>query len=142
MLRVGLTGGIGSGKSIVARIFITLGIPVYYADEEAKRIMNEDPELKKKIIDHFGSASYVNDILDRKYLASQVFSDNFKLDLLNSFVHPATIQNATAWMKKQTSPYSIKEAALLFEAGAAEHLDIVIGVTAPEILRIKRVMER
>ncbi len=142
MLRVGLTGGIGSGKTIVARIFEVLGIPVYYADSEAKRIMNEKMEVKASIIKYFGKESYINDQLNRSHLSSQVFGDNYKLDLLNSIVHPATISDAEEWMQQQHSPYSIKEAALLFEAGAAEHLDLVIGVTAPHAVRLKRVIER
>ena len=142
MILIGLTGGIGSGKTTVAHVFETLGIPVYYADTEAKRIMNEDADLKDAIIRNFGNASYKNGELDRAYLSPIVFNDSYKLDLLNSLVHPATIRNADIWMKNQNAPYVIKEAALLFESGAAEHLDYIIGVYAPERLRIKRVMER
>lgn len=142
MLKIGLTGGIGSGKSTVAKVFETLGIPVYYADDAAKRLMNTDETLKASIKQHFGEAAYDKDGLDRKYLASLVFSDKKKLELLNSLTHPATIRDAEEWMNKQTTPYTIKEAALLFESGAAEHLDKVIGVYAPEHIRIKRVMER
>jgi dephospho-CoA kinase len=142
VLSVGLTGGIGSGKTTVAHVFETLGIPVYYADTEAKRIMNEDADLKDAIIKNFGSASYKNSELDRAYLSQIVFNDSYKLDVLNSLVHPATIRDADLWMKNQNSPYVIKEAALLFESGAAGHLDYVIGVYAPSEMRIKRVMQR
>ena len=142
VLSVGLTGGIGSGKTTVAHVFETLGIPVYYADTEAKRIMNEDAELKEAIIKNFGSASYKNGELDRAYLSQIVFNDSYRLDVLNSLVHPATIRDADLWMKNQNSPYVIKEAALLFESGAAGHLDYVIGVYAPSEMRIKRVMQR
>jgi dephospho-CoA kinase len=142
MLRIGLTGGIGSGKTTVAKIFEALGIPVFYADDAAKELMNTNKELKKSIIQHFGEAAYKNNELDRKYLASIVFSNKEKLDLLNAITHPATIQNAEDWMKKQISPYIIKEAALLFESGAAEKLDYVIGVYAPQHIRVKRVMDR
>lgn len=142
MLRIGLTGGIGSGKSTVAKVFETLGIPVYYADDAAKKLMNTDEELKASIIRHFGEAAYSNNELDRKYLASIVFSNKEKLELLNSLTHPATIRDAEQWMNRQTTPYAIKEAALLFESGAAAHLDKVIGVYAPQPIRIKRVMER
>jgi dephospho-CoA kinase len=142
MLKIGITGGIGSGKTTVAKVFETLGIPVYYADDEAKRIMNEDEELKKKITANFGNESYENGKLNRAYLASVVFNDSYKLDLLNSIVHPATIKDAEQWMQNKNTPYALKEAALLFESGAAENLDYVIGVTAPQPLRIKRVMER
>ena len=142
VLSVGLTGGIGSGKTTVAHVFETLGIPVYYADTEAKRIMNEDAELKEAIIKNFGSASYKKGELDRAYLSQIVFNDSYRLDVLNSLVHPATIRDADLWMKNQNSPYVIKEAALLFESGAAGHLDYVIGVYAPSEMRIKRVMQR
>lgn len=142
MLKVGLTGGIGSGKSTVAGIFELLGIPVYYADAATRRLMNTDEELKGELVRHFGAAVYQNKELDRKYLASVVFSNKEKLELLNSLTHPATIRDAEQWMKKQVTPYAIKEAALLFESGAAEHLDKVIGVYAPQHIRVKRVMER
>jgi dephospho-CoA kinase len=142
MLRIGLTGGIGSGKTTVAKIFEALGIPVFYADDATKLLMNTNEELKNSIIKNFGEAAYKNGELDRKYLASIVFNDKEKLELLNSITHPATIKNAAEWMSKQTSPYIIKEAALLFESGAAERLDYVIGVYAPQHIRVKRVMDR
>jgi dephospho-CoA kinase len=142
MIKVGLTGGIGSGKSTVAKVFESLGIPVYYADDATKRLMNTNDTIKTAIISQFGEATYKNGELDRKYLASIVFDDTEKLALLNSITHPVTIRDAELWMKKQNSPYIIKEAALLFESGAAEHLDYIIGVSAPENLRIERVMKR
>lgn len=142
MLRVGLTGGIGSGKSTVAKIFEVLGVPVYYADTAARRLLNADEELKKNIIDHFGKDSYRNDQLNRSYIASLVFNDKDKLELLNSLTHPATIRDANQWMQKQNAPYIIKEAALIFESGSAEHLDHVIGVYTPAPLRIQRIMQR
>lgn len=142
MLKIGLTGGIGSGKSTVAKIFETLGIPVYYADAEAKRLMNSSETLKKAIRQHFGDAAYEKDHLNRKYLADIVFNNPEKLELLNALIHPETINDAAQWMQQQSAPYCIKEAALLFESGAAETLDFVIGVYAPQALRIKRVMKR
>ena len=142
MIKVGLTGGIGSGKTTIARIFETLGIPVYYADDATKRLMNITPVLRASIVKNFGEESYKNDLLDRKWLANIVFNNKEKLDLLNSLTHPVTIRDAEEWMKDQTSPYAIKEAALLFESGATEQLDYVIGVYAPQHLRVKRVMER
>ncbi len=142
MLRVGLTGGIGSGKSTVAKIFEVLGIPVYYADEAAKNIMNRDPELKEKIIEAFGPESYVNNELNRPYISSIVFNNTEKLDLLNSLTHPATIRDAESWMLQQNAPYVLKEAALIFESSSAENLDYVIGVFSPLSLRIKRIMDR
>lgn len=142
MLKVGITGGIGSGKSTVAKVFEVLGIPVYNADTAAKRLMNEDVVLKEKIKQQFGNDVYKNEKLDNKYLAQIVFASEEKLDLLNSMVHPATINDANEWMQKQKTPYTLKEAALLFESGAAELLDYVIGVTAPLPLRLQRVMHR
>src|SRR4051812_6350462 len=142
MLKIGLTGGIGSGKTTVAQMFEVLSIPVYYADPAARDLMNKDPELKKNIIAVFGTDAYKNGELNRSYLGSVVFQDKEKLKLLNSIVHPATIRESENWMKNQKTPYAIKEAALIFEAGLEKHLDFVIGVTAPESLRIERVVER
>ncbi len=142
MIRVGLTGGIGSGKSTVARVFEVLGIPVYYADEATRQLMNTDEALKKEIISNFGEESYSNGQLNRPFIASIVFSNKEKLDLLNAITHPATIRHANEWMQQQIAPYVIKEAALIFESGSAENLDYVIGVSAPKPLRIRRVMER
>jgi dephospho-CoA kinase len=142
MLRIGLTGGIGSGKSTVARIFEVLGIPVFYADIETRRIMNEDENLKESLIKHFGAETYKDDQLNRSYIASVVFNDKEKLELLNSLTHPATMQYGQDWMLKQTTPYAIHEAALIFEANVNKRLDYVIGVRAPLKLRIKRTMDR
>jgi dephospho-CoA kinase len=141
-LKVGLTGGIGSGKSTVAQIFITLGIPVFFADASAKKVMNENENLKEDIKNLFGDEAYDNEILNRKYIANIVFNDPFKLEQLNALVHPATIEMAEKWMQEQRTPYVIKEAALLFEAGSASDLDYLIGVYAPEHIRIQRVMQR
>jgi dephospho-CoA kinase len=142
MLKIGLTGGIGSGKSTIAKIFSVLGIPVWDADKHAKWIMENDPELKEKLLFYFGEAVFDGNQLQRSYLANIVFNQPEKLELLNSLVHPAAIAQAEKWMKEQTSAYVIKEAALLFESGSVSHLDYVIGVTAPRALRIQRVMLR
>jgi dephospho-CoA kinase len=142
MLKIGLTGGMGSGKTIVSKIFSVLGIPIFYADDIAKTIMNEDEGLKQSIMNLFGSEAYINNQLNRKYIASIVFNDKYKLDRLNALVHPVTIAAADKWMREQTTAYVIKEAALMFEAGAAAHLDYVIGVYAPQHLRLQRVMHR
>ncbi len=142
MLKVGITGGIGSGKSTVSKVFEVLGIPVYYADDAARRIMNEDEVLKAAIIKEFGEATYTNGALNRSYLAAKVFNDNQQLEKLNALVHPATLRDADNWMKKQNSPYTLKEAALIFESGAQQQLDYVIGVYAPATLRIHRTMKR
>jgi len=142
MLKIGLTGGMGSGKTIVSKIFSVLGVPVFYADDAAKTVMNEDAELKQKIMSLFGDEAYMEDQLNRKYISSIVFSDPFKLEQLNALVHPVTIAAADKWMQQQTTPYVIKEAALMFEAGAAAHLNYVIGVFAPQSMRIQRAMKR
>jgi len=142
MLKIGLTGGIGSGKSTVARIFEVLSIPVYYADEAARRLMNEHQELKNQIRELFGEAAYIDGQLNRAYIGGTVFSDAGKLARLNAIVHPKTREDAAAWMRKQHASYAIKEAALIFEAGLETGLDQVIGVTAPVELRIARVMKR
>ncbi len=142
MLKIGLTGGLGSGKTTVAHIFEVLGIPVYYADAASKRLMNDDEKVKAAVQNAFGKEVYPEGKLDRKYLAEIVFKDEKKLELLNSIVHPATLLGADEWMKKQTSQYAIKEAALIFESGANQYLDYVIGVKAPLHLRLQRAMKR
>ena len=142
MLKIGLTGGIGSGKSTVARIFEVLGIPVYYADGAAKKLMAENEELKASIINAFGKDAYANGNLNREYIAGQVFNNDKKIELLNSLVHPATIKDAAEWIKIQKAPYVIKEAALIFESGSNKDLDYVIGVRSPLALRIQRAMDR
>lgn len=142
MLKIGLTGGIGSGKSTVAKIFEVLGVPVYYADDAAKELMNTDPQIKEAIKKIFGADAYQAEKLNRSYLASIVFADEKKLETLNALIHPATINASNAWMEKQSAPYIIKEAALLFESDAYKYLDAVIGVSSPLPQRIKRVMER
>ncbi|RAJ02265.1 dephospho-CoA kinase [Chitinophaga skermanii] len=140
---IGLTGGIGSGKSTVAKIFEVLGIPVYYADTAAKNIMETDPQLVSQIRDYFGGNAYDDQgKLNRKYIANIVFHDQEQLDVLNSLVHPATIRDSERWAKEQNAPYVLKEAALLFESESFHHTDKVITVFAPEVLRIHRVMQR
>ena len=142
MLKIGLTGGIGSGKTTVANIFKVLGIPIFNADDVAKKIMEEDEVLIASIKKEFGESAYRNGRLNRKYLAGIVFKDAYKLDLLNSLTHPVTLAAAEKWMQQQTSPYAIKEAALMFESAAAAGVDYIIGVYAPLSLRIDRVMNR
>lgn len=139
---IGLTGGIGSGKSLVAKVFATLGIPVFNADEEAKKIMQESPLIKAKLMEQFGADIYDASGLQKEKLAGIVFNDPFQLQLLNAIVHPITIQAAKDWAAKQNSPYVIKEAALIFESGSADGLFKVIGVTAPLTIRKQRVMQR
>lgn len=142
MLKIGLTGGIGSGKTTVAKVFEVLDVPVYYADAVSKRLYHTNKELMASLKVHFGEDIYNNDQLNRQKLAAIVFNDTQKLQLLNSLVHPLTIQDAEQWMAQQTTPYIIKEAALLFESGSSGGLDYIIGVHTPKHLRIKRVMDR
>ena len=141
-LKIGITGGIGSGKTFLAKLFEALGVPVYNADEEAKRLMNSDTRIKKQLIELFGEATYKDGKLDRTFLAAIVFSDKEKLELLNGIVHPIVIQEAKDWAERQTSRYSLKEAALLFESGSYKELDYTILVKAPMDVRIQRVIKR
>ncbi len=142
MLKIGLTGGIGAGKSTIAKIFEVLDIPVFDADIAAKKIMNENEDLKAQLINDFGEMAYVNGVIDRKYLSDIVFNNSFKLEQLNAIVHPHAIKAGEDWAAQISSPYVIKEAALLFESGSASNVDYVIGVHAPKHLRIHRVMKR
>lgn len=142
MLKAGITGGIGSGKTLVCQVFETLGIPVFYADGAAKKLMQEDPVLMGQLQQLFGSELYTDGRLNRQYLSGIVFNDPGKLAALNALVHPAAIKYGNEWMQRQTTPYVIKEAALLFESGSYKELDVMIGVTAPEALRVQRVMQR
>lgn len=143
-LKVGITGGIGSGKSTVCRIFENFSVPVYYADERAKWLMVNDPALVAAIRDTFGGEAYLPDgTLNRAYLASVVFGDSEKLARLNALVHPAVWRDGERWNAKHSGvPYTLKEAALLFESSGHQLLDRVITVYAPTELRIKRVMRR
>jgi dephospho-CoA kinase len=143
-LQIGITGGIGSGKTTVCKIFETLEIPVYYADERAKWLMANDPELKQAIKDTFGTNTYDADgNLDRQHLASIVFNDPDKLQQLNALVHPAVARDSEAWNEQQSGePYTLREAALIYEAGIDQQLDYVIVVTAPVETRIQRVVQR
>lgn len=143
MLKIGLTGGIGSGKSTVARIFELLKIPVYRSDLEARRLMQEDPHLISSIRRLFGDKAYESSgQLNRSYIASKVFSDSEALEQLNALVHPVTIADSETWAEQQQAPYVIKEAALMFESYAFHYLDAVVGVSAPRALRIQRCMKR
>ncbi|MDO1446831.1 dephospho-CoA kinase [Rhodocytophaga aerolata] len=143
-LQIGITGGIGSGKSLVCRIFSILGILIYDADSRAKLLYIQDDDLKSQIIQNFGKESYTSaGQLNRGYLAKQVFNDSQKVSLLNSLVHPKVGKDYQAWVQKNDqSPYLIKEAALLFESGSYLSLDKIITVFAPVDLRIERVVAR
>lgn len=142
MLRIGITGGIGSGKSTVTRLFSVLGAPVYDADSAAKRLMETNEALKNELISIFGAELYTNGKLNRAWLSKKVFGNKDLLHQLNAAVHPVTINDAKEWMEKCTFNYAIKEAALIFESGSEKTLDLVIGVSSPLELRIKRVQAR
>lgn len=143
MLKVGITGGIGSGKTTVCKIFEQLGIPIYYADDRAKLLMTEDPELVSQIKLLFGESAYSKGKLNRPFIANIVFNDPEKLSQLNALVHPAVAKDGERWhLAQKNAPYTLKEAALLYEAGSYRQLDRMICVVAPEDLRIKRVMQR
>ena len=138
---IGLTGGIGSGKTTIAKLFEVEGIPIYIADEEAKKIM-QLPETMSKIGGIFGSEVIVNHQIDKKKLSEIVFNNPEKLKELNTIIHPLVKKHFDDWVKKQKSPFVIKEAAILFESGSYEYCDKIITVTASEETRIKRVMKR
>ena len=143
MLKIGLTGGIGSGKTTVAKIFTSFRIPVYYADQEARLLMESSEELIQSVKSHFGNESYIGAELNRKFLASIVFNDETKLRKLNQLAHPVVHHHFEAWVANQHDvPYIVEEAALLFESGAWKYFDFIVLVTAPESLRIERVMKR
>ena len=139
---VGLTGGIGSGKSKAAAYFSELGIPCYIADDRAKELMTSSMTIQQAIINKFGAESYINGNLNRPYLASIVFKDTVLLAILNTIVHPAVAIDFRSWLLEQNSIYVIKEAAILFENGGAKLCDQVILVTAPKEIRVQRVIDR
>ena len=144
MLKVGITGGIGSGKTTVCKVFELLGIPVFYADDVAKSIMQTDPVLKTALLDTFGENSYTKDgMLNRAYISSIVFNDKQELEKLNSLVHPAVLRAFDNWVLNQhESPYVIKEAALLYESGGFKRCNKSILVIAPTLIKMNRVKLR
>lgn len=143
MLKIGLTGGIGSGKSIVCEIFSLLGVPVFHSDEVSRDLLDHDPEIIRKVTRIFGKEIYRDGILNRKKLAEAVFKDKKVLEQLNAIIHPAVQKVFEQWIAGCVeSPYIIKESAIIFESGTDQELDYVIAVSAPEALRVMRVMER
>lgn len=139
---VGITGGIGSGKTRIVELFESLGVPCYIADREAKRLMNEDDDVKKAIIGLFGNEAYASGILDRTLLGNIVFTQPQKLNALNAIVHPAVAKDFKNWVDNQHYPYVIKEVAILFETGGYKQVDKTLLITAPKETRIARVMKR
>lgn len=142
MYKVGVTGGIGSGKSTVCRLFAERGIEVYDSDSRAKTLMNGHARLRAQLVERFGAACYKDGVLDRRYLAGRVFSDAEALAALNAIVHPAVRDDFRAWAERQHGPYVILESAILFEAGFAGEVDTTLAVLAPVEERVKRCMER
>lgn len=140
---VGLTGGIGSGKSTVRKIFENLGVPVYDADYESKQLLNTDEELKKELIKAFGEKIYSNEgFINKKVFAAIIFNDEKELEKANSIIHPAVEKHFLNWVNSQEAKYVVKEAAILFESGSFKKTDKIITVSAPVELRIKRVCKR
>lgn len=143
MLKVGITGGIGSGKTVVCRVFATLGIPVFSADDAAKFLMEHDEDLKRKIVQALGPAAYINGLPDRPAIADIIYKDKTKLQALNALVHPATVSYGEEWMLLHAAfPYVVKEAAIFFESGTNNGMDVMVGVYAPKETRIQRAMQR
>ena len=143
MLKIGITGGIGSGKSTVCRVFSALGIPVFDADRIAKDHLNTNEDIYEKLVNVFGAAVYLSDhTIDRKYLAGIVFNNPSLLAKLNEIVHPVVRETFFNWCEKQESPYIIHEAAILFESGFYKMMDKTIAVVTSENERIQRVMKR
>ena len=142
-ITIGITGGIGSGKSTVCKVFKLLGVPVFEADVVAKNIIHSNPEIKRKLIHLFGSDIYsVNGLINRKKLAAIIFGNDIQLAKINAIIHPAVRKAFQEWKAKQNTAYVIHEAAILFETGLYKIMDFTILVSAPKNERIKRVMQR
>jgi len=139
---IGITGGIGSGKSVVSRILQLMGYPVYSSDQRAKEIMVEDPSIISGLKTLFGDTAYTNSNLNRSYIATQLFQDDSKRIAMNNLVHPAVRADFQQWIKNQKSPILFQESALLFETGNYKSFDGIILVTAPEEVRMQRIKER
>jgi dephospho-CoA kinase len=139
---IGLTGGIGSGKSTIGKWFLEKGIPVYDSDKEAKDLMNNSQTLKEQITELLGPEAYIINIYNRPYVAQLVFQNKDLLSQLNAIVHPAVFEHFHNWIKQQNSPFIVKEAAILFESGSYKDCDYILSVVADESIRLKRVMAR
>lgn len=139
---VGLTGGIGSGKTTVAKQFASLGIPVYIADDEAKKLIKRSKIIKRKLIELFGNEAYINNELNKSFIAHIIFNNKLYLKKMNAIIHPRVKKHFQKWLLKQQAPYVIKEVAILFENNGHKACDLVITVTAPKNLRIQRLLKR
>jgi dephospho-CoA kinase len=141
-LKIGITGGIGSGKTTVSNLFSHLGIPVYSSDDRARWLMNNNRSIIAKVNELFGPGSYVNNELNRQHISAQAFSNQKLIEELNQVVHPAVFADFDEWVASQSAPYILKEAALLFESNSYLGLDAIITVDAPLQVRIERTMQR
>lgn len=139
---VGITGGIGSGKTTVAKMFKSLGIPIYIADDEAKKLMNSSKVIRKKLIALLGESSYTENGLNKSYISSRIFKNKELLTKINAIVHPKVKTHFERWLKKQNAPYILKEAAIIFENNLQAQYDLIIIVTADTEARVNRVMKR
>ena len=139
---LGLTGGIGSGKTTVAKMFKALDVPVYNADQAAKILMNTSKELKHKIKQLLGEDAYKQNELNKEFISEKIFNNKVLLTNINALVHPEVTLDFNSWLSIQTSAYVVKEVAVLFETAAEDQFDYILTVTAPEALRIKRIIER
>jgi dephospho-CoA kinase len=139
---IGLTGGIGSGKTTVSNMFKDLGVPVYIADIEAKNLMNSSAVIKRKLIDLFGDIAYQNNELNRAYISSKIFNDKVYLEKMNAIIHPKVAEHFKHWLQKQTSLYVIKEAAIIFEHNTQSQYDAIITIIADKDDRINRILKR
>lgn len=142
MYKVGLTGGIGSGKSTVCAMLRERGVAVYSSDERAKELMNSDSTIKERIIARFGAESFEDGVLNRAYLAQRVFASEEELAALNAIVHPRVMEDFEAWAESAEGEYVVLESAILFESGFDSKVDMVVAIMAPEELRIERAMQR
>lgn len=140
--KIGLTGGIGSGKSTVARILLAMGYPVYFSDDRAKYLTDNNETIRAGLITLLGEQIYVNELLDRKALAAAIFSDDALRQKVNDLIHPIVREDFDHWVALQKQTLVFNEAAILFETGASERFDAMVLVTAPEEMRVKRVMDR
>jgi len=139
---VGLTGGIGSGKTTVAAMFANLGVPIYIADDEAKRLIKSSKVIKRKLLKLFGEEAYINGSLNKPFIANAIFNNKVLLEKMNAIIHPKVASHFNKWMRKQTAPYVIKEAAILFENNTYKSFDFIITVTAPKEIKIERLLKR